>query len=431
VAERIQLGELAARGSLLVNDGYRTRADELGLPGIPVLRVAEVQDGRLTPTFGDHVLERYRAKIGGKVSQPGDVVVTTKGTVGRTARVPAGSPDFVYSPQVCFFRSLDDTVDCRWLYYWFKGPEFIAQAAGVQSQTDMAAYINLADMRAMRMSLPAPDQQRAIAATLGAMDDKIESNRQIIEIAHKLAAAHCQSILGRDGHSWTESWPTCRLEAVLAELEVGKRPIGGIKNEEDGIPSIGAESIVEAGSFNFSKTKLIPTPYFAAMARGRIKHLDVLLYKDGGTPGNFVPHVSAVGHGFPFSIAAINEHVYRIRVTQPYTQAFLYFWFSSPRMDIEMRQRGTGAAIPGLNSSAVRDLPLLQPPEHLLTKIQGLLDPLLDLILQSAKVSRRSSQLRDALLPELLSGRIGGLEVSPAVDPALVGRTACGRSAVS
>jgi len=129
--------------------------------------------------------------------------------------------------------------------------------------------------------------------------------------------------------------------------------------------------------------------------------------------------VSAVGHGFPFSVASINEHVYRLRIQPPYAQSFLYFWLSSPRLLAEMRRRGTGAAIPGLNSSAVRDLPVPRPPAHILRNLQEALDPLLDLILRSAKESRACAQMRDVLLPELLSGRIRVPEASEAVESAL------------
>jgi len=42
----------------------------------------------------------------------------------------------------------------------------------------------------------------------------------------------------------------------------------------------------------------------------------VLLYKDGGRPGEFEPHVTLFGDGFPFDICAINEHVYRLRAKE-------------------------------------------------------------------------------------------------------------------
>lgn len=267
--------------------------------------------------------------------------------------------------------------------------------------------------------LPPEAEQRQVAATLAALDDKVESNQRKITVSHELAASLCQSILGSPTERWTDAWPTYHLGDVLSTLEVGRRPAGGIRYEPNGIPSIGAESIVQAGSFDFSKTKQVSEAFFAAMRRGHLEHLDVLLYKDGGTPGNLIPHVSAVGHGFPFSVASINEHVYRLRIQPPYAQSFLYFWLSSPRLLAEMRRRGTGAAIPGLNSSAVRDLPVPRPPAHILRNLQEALDPLLDLILRSAKESRACAQMRDVLLPELLSGRIRVPEASEAVESAL------------
>jgi type I restriction enzyme S subunit len=183
VSEVTTLGELAHQRRVILNDGYRTRADELGVPGVPILRVAEVQDGFIAPSFGDHVHDSFRAKFAPKTSLAGDVVVTTKGTVGRVALMREHHPQFVYSPQVCFFRCLaDGGVLPQWLYYWFKGPEFVSQALGVQGQTDMAPYINLADMRGLIITVPQPPVQRAIAGVLGALDDKIESNRRIARL---------------------------------------------------------------------------------------------------------------------------------------------------------------------------------------------------------------------------------------------------------
>lgn len=136
---------LAARGSLLVNDGYRTKSTELGPHGYPVLRVAEVHEGSVSPSYMDHVRAEYRDKIGYKLSRTGDVLLTTKGTVGRRAIMPQLSSEFAYSPQLCFFRILDDTINNRWLYYWLGGSDFWQQAASVAQQTDMAPYISLRD----------------------------------------------------------------------------------------------------------------------------------------------------------------------------------------------------------------------------------------------------------------------------------------------
>ena len=48
------------------------------------------------------------------------------------------------------------------------------------NNTDMAAYINLADIRSLILRLPDLDEQRAIAEVLGALDDKIAANTKIV-----------------------------------------------------------------------------------------------------------------------------------------------------------------------------------------------------------------------------------------------------------
>lgn len=187
---RHSFAELASNAVLAFSDGYRTKKAELGDSGFPVLRVAEVDHGRIAPTYVDHVRTEFASKIGSKLSQAGDVLLTTKGTVGRRAIMPATTDRFAYSPQLCFFRVTDDDVlDRRWLYYWLGSREFWSQASGVSQQTDMAPYISLRDLREIRLPLPAISEQRAIAATLGALDDKIESNRRIGDLALELAVS--------------------------------------------------------------------------------------------------------------------------------------------------------------------------------------------------------------------------------------------------
>lgn len=187
--------ELAARGSLIVNDGYRTKASELGEPGYPVLRVAEIGRGSITPSYGDNVRGEYRDKIGYKLSRAGDVLLTTKGTVGRRAIMPEVGVEFAYSPQLCFFRVLDDSINSRWLYYWLGGAAFWGQAVGVSQQTDMAPYISLRDLRAIEIDIPRREVQNAIAATLGALDNKIESNRRAVALSEALVRSEFQQAI--------------------------------------------------------------------------------------------------------------------------------------------------------------------------------------------------------------------------------------------
>ncbi|MFB7651867.1 MULTISPECIES: restriction endonuclease subunit S [unclassified Streptomyces] len=150
----VTVAQLAAGGQLEFGDGYRTKRAEHGQPGLPILRVAEIADGEIHPAFSDYVSDEYRPAMGKKTSRSGDVVLTTKGTVGRVALISADHPEFVYSPQVCYFRpGAVSRLSSVYLFHWMRGPEFWRQAAGMKGQTDMADYLSLGDIKSLRITL--------------------------------------------------------------------------------------------------------------------------------------------------------------------------------------------------------------------------------------------------------------------------------------
>ena len=186
---RYVTGDLIADGKLSIGDGYRAKNSELGSFGLPFARVGNIDRG-FNFEDADRFPEADLGKVGGKISQPGDVVFTSKGTIGRLALVRETTPRFVYAPQICFWRTLDPTLlDGRWLYYWMFGKDFRQQVSAVKGQTDMADYVSLGDQRRMEVRLPPIDEQHAIVGVLGALDDKIEQNRQTAGKLERLARA--------------------------------------------------------------------------------------------------------------------------------------------------------------------------------------------------------------------------------------------------
>ena len=406
------VSELEADGILLVQDGnhgeYRPRREELVPEGTPHIRAADISDTGVIDFVGaqrinDVALARIRKGVGAS----GDVLLTHKGTVGRVARVPADAPHFVCSPQTTFWRSLrSGRLDQGFLFSYLRSPAFAAQLRVRMHESDMAPYVSLTAQRSFSVPLPPITEQRRIVSVLGALDDKIDSNRRLAKTLEDVAEVSLQRALSAPPLPWDRAWREATLGDVLSVLETGGRPRGGVKGITSGVPSIGAESIVGAGVFDFAKLKFIPRDYYDRLGRGRVRDRDVLLYKDGGRPGDFRPHVSMIGEGFPFREAAINEHVYRMRINPPYSQDFLYLWLRSDRLTEEMRQRGTGVAIPGLNSTAVKALPIVRPEPEVLEAAQAAIEPLLTTILRSAAESRILAEVRDALLPKLISGEI-------------------------
>lgn len=172
--EKTTTTKLIAEGNLDIGDGYRAKNEELVSEGFPFARVNNINGGFHFES-ADRLPLSYESIVKGKLSKTGDTVFTSKGTVGRFAFVGTDVERFIYSPQLCYWRSLDNgVINPRYLYYWMQGEEFWAQADSVKGQTDMADYVSLSDQRKMTITLPPAQEQNTIVELLSPLDDKID-----------------------------------------------------------------------------------------------------------------------------------------------------------------------------------------------------------------------------------------------------------------
>ena len=72
----------------------------------------------------------------------------------------------------------------------------------------------------------------------------------------------------------------------------------------------------------------------------------------------------------------------------------------------ELRHRGGKAAIPGINQTDVKELKLLVPDKHVLMRFDEITSPLINTIFSNSKQAQTLTQLRDTLLPRLISGQL-------------------------
>jgi type I restriction enzyme S subunit len=159
-ASTIPVEELLVDDVLVINDGYRAKNSELIDEGLAFVRAGNLTEDGLDLSGADRVPDELAARVGTKRSVPWDTAFTSKGTVGRITLVGPDADTFVYSPQVCFWRSTDpQRLSPFVLHAWMRSAQFTAQIDAVKGQTDMADYVSLRDQRAMRLNLPDPSVQ--------------------------------------------------------------------------------------------------------------------------------------------------------------------------------------------------------------------------------------------------------------------------------
>ncbi len=413
--KELPLGELATERGLVGGPFGSSLGKKDYVPeGVPVIRGQNLAGTR---RFGSTEFvyvspEKVRRDLSRNLAAPGDVVFTQRGTFGQVGLVPKEPYEqYVISQSQMRFRADRSKVLPGFVYYCFRSPDMVDTILRRAIVTGVP-HINLAILGALPIPVPALPEQRRVVAVLSAFDDKVDCNHLVVDLSSDLLACLFERALEpalrhlRIGDPLPEGWDTRSLGESVEVLQTGYRPKGGVKGFLEGVPSLGAENVLGLARYDFERTKWVPPSLFESMRRGVVESRDVLLYKDGGRPGEFEPHVSLLGDGFPFEKFCINEHVYRLRVPPPLTQEFLYCWLSSAPLIEEMRRKGTGVAIPGLNSTALKSLTLVVPPQERLQAFQDAAEPLVSRALAAALESRHLESLRDALLPHLMSGRL-------------------------
>ncbi|MEW8418886.1 MAG: hypothetical protein AB2690_16720 [Candidatus Thiodiazotropha endolucinida] len=426
-------GELIKAGALEIGDGYRAKNSELSNDGLPFARAGNIQDGFQFDGADRFPIDELK-RVGRKVSLPGDVVFTSKGTVGRFAFVGPETEQFVYSPQLCFWRSIDvDVIDPRYLFFWMRGSEFANQVDYLQHQTDMAAYVSLKDQRQMRMSLPEIDVQRDIARTLGSIDDKIANNRVL--------AADLETMARTIFKSWFVDF-----DPVKAKME-GRAPAGMDADTAAMFPDTLVESelgvIPEGWKFGTlaSKSDLNPESWTAR------NHPDSILYADlaGTDRGQIVetkafdwadapsrarrvlrPGDTIVGTVRPgnraYSYVGVDDLTGStgfavLRPHAPSLRSFIYHAATADEAIDRLANLADGAAYPAVRPDVVAATPVVVAPDSVIDGFAKITQPLLDWMVASHAENTKLAQLRDTLLPRLISGKLPLPVAPPEAEP--------------
>lgn len=292
------------------------------------------------------------------------------------------------------------------------------------SKTSTAVpIINKSSFSDFEIEIPSLDDQIRIATVLSSLDEKIECNRQINDNLEQQAQTLFKSWFVdfepfKDGQ-FVESemgripknLSVKRVSEIPHTIETGRRPKGGVGEISFGVPSVGAEHVKGLGNYDYSKTKYITEEYAASLKTGKVNGYELLIYKDGGKPGYFIPNYSIFGEGYPFEECFLNEHVFKLDFGDKGYNAFCYFYFWTDYVMNYLNAQGGKAAIPGINRQDIENIQIYAPENELVKRFGDIVLPSIRQILFNCKKSRRLAQLRDALLPRLMSGDLKVNEV--------------------
>ena len=290
-------------------------------------------------------------------------------------------------------------VDSRYLHYVLRATEFGDVVTG-----SAQPQITLGNLRPKRITITENvEEQLNIAATLGALDDKIESNRRVMELEFLLAV----NVLTAG------STEPVRVGEVAAMTKGLSYKGSGL---DDG-STPGAVEMINLANFTTSgQMKAEGVKHYTGEFKTthRLSELDLIVANTDLTQDREI-----LGRGFllpPRHVGAIHTHhtsVVRFQDGKQWMTPFLWARLQSP--DFRDRAKGfaTGTTVTALPAETLLDFEFTVPLDPEMIAAQG--NALIRHAWQLKDETECLSRTRNTLLPELLSGRIRVPEAKQAV----------------
>lgn len=190
--ESIEFRELADPGDYSFSIGPFGSAitvDNYVPEGVPVVRGVNLARGVFVDDEFVYITERKADELRRANLASGDLVFTHRGTIGQVSMIPrmAKFPRYVLSSSQVKARIDAGRASPEFYYYWFRSPEGQHSLLAHASTVGVPGIASpLATIRSLRVPFPSLPEQQAVVAVLGALDDKIAVNDRIAGACEEL-----------------------------------------------------------------------------------------------------------------------------------------------------------------------------------------------------------------------------------------------------
>lgn len=388
--------------------------------GTPMLRVNNFQGHSLNLSEVMRLAPEIEAKYGRTRIQTGDVLLTIVGSVGQVAVVPDELSGWNIARAIAMIRPNKPELS-RWISLVLRSPQAQYQL-GVNANTTVQTTVNLKDLRELRIPLPDDDERDAIAHILGTLDDKIELNRRRNQTLEAMARA-----LFKD---WFVDFGPVRAKMAGREpyLPDDLWKLFPDRLDDEGKP----EGWQSATLANFAS--LNPESWTKKSPPHEIRYVDLSNTKQGTIEGaarmpwseapSRAQRILRIGDTIVGTVRPGNKSFALIAdegmtgstgfaVLRPLEKDFRDFVFlaaTSPENIERLSHLADGAAYPAVRPDVVLASPVTVPSGEIVSDVlrgfANAVSGLVDAIEHNKRESRTLAQLRDTLLPKLISGEL-------------------------
>jgi type I restriction enzyme S subunit len=313
------------------------------------------------------------------------------GTIGNLAYYR--NEKCVLGKSACYIN-LNDEVDTRFIYYTFLSKHFQNYIEGIATGTTIP-NVPLKGIREYAFKLPPLPEQKSIAETLSSLDDKIDLLHRQNKTLEQLAETLFRQWFVEEAE---ESWEEVDLEFVTTRITDGSH--SSPSTTETGLPMASVKDMHDWG-IDLNTCRKISENDFNELVRNDCKPLknDIVIAKDG----SYLKHIFLCPQDLELVILS---SIALIRPNGKYNAMLLTTFLKMASTIKQLENIVTGGVIPRIVLKDFRKFKIKLPPIKIQNEAIKDIEPLYLKCWNNTNQIHILTQLRDTLLPKLMSGEV-------------------------
>lgn len=304
--------------------------------------------------------------------------------------------NFLVSTGFAVIDVISEKADADYLYFWLTQNTVVEQLHAIAEQS-VSAYpsIKASDIENLEIALPPLTVQKSIASILKSISDKMSHNSNINENLEQQLAALFSHIFADDISK--ASINTCPMLGDLINVIDNRGKTPPLTTDTIEYPIIDVGALKGAGrivDFNNCTKYVNKATYETWFRSGHPKSLDILL----STVGSLAELKIYLG-----TRGCIAQNVVALRATS-ISPLYLYQYLRFIRADLVAYN--IGSVQPSIKVTHIIKHPIFVPETSILETFEETAKAITEQLYANYNENESLKELRDALLPKLMSGEI-------------------------
>lgn len=372
---------------------------------------AITEDGMLDPSQYAHLSEDDYVKWTKRVIlQENDIVFSYEATLGRYALIPK---DFYgcLGRRLAIVRNISDKINVKWLYYYFKSPEWTSFIKNQTVKGSTVDRISIESFPEYTVPLIPLEEQNKIVNVLEKIDRKISDNKEINDYLEEMAKTiydywFVQFDFPDDNGnpykssggkmSFIDDFGLAPSDWKFGNLYDIAEFINGLACQkyrpdetENSLPVIKIKEMHEGISSNTERVK-------ATIPQNNIVNTGDILFSWSAS--------LEVQRWAGFK-SALNQHIFKVIPKKNYTQSYVYHQLRAYIIKFVQLAEARKTTMGHITSDHLRQSVIVLPPENIIRKFSNQIDKIHTEISRINKENQELYQLRNWLLPMLMNGQ--------------------------